>query len=188
MNTTLRYETNGADQLAKLECYVAASSVGRGFAQFAYVAIVGLAWLSAVLFYVKQGDRNRAYLLSAGFAAILTATLPWLYRWYQAAFWRSVLTVELLRGVVGPTTLTVSAEGIEECGTVTTVRAAWRDVLRVDRSPARMLVVVAPLIAIAIPASAFPNESARQDFERTITTRLLAEPVDGLSVRSRPIG
>ena len=179
VHTVLRYETSGADQLAKLECYVAASSVGRGFAQFAYVAIVALAWLSAVLFYVKQGDRNLAYLLSAGFAAILTATLPWLYRLYQAAFWRSVLTVELLRGIVGPTTLTVSDDGIEECGTVTIVRAAWRDVLRLDRNPARTLVVIAPLIAIAIPASAFPNESARADFERMVTARLRVEPMDG---------
>ncbi|MGK2963833.1 MAG: hypothetical protein ACSLFK_17055 [Gemmatimonadaceae bacterium] len=171
MNTTFQYETTCADQLAKLERYAAASSIGRRFAQFAYFAIVGLAWLSAALFYVRQGDRNNAYLLSGGFAAVLTATLPWLYRRYQAEFWKSVLTVESLRGVIGPTTLTVSDEGIEERGPVTTVRAAWRDVLRLDRSAARSFVVIAPLISIAIPATAFPSESARAEFERMVNSR-----------------
>jgi len=175
VNTTLRYETTGADQLAKLERYASESSVGRRFTQLAYVAIVGLAWLSAVLFYVKQGDQNRAYLFSGGLAAVLTATLPWLYRRYQAAFWQSVLTVESLRGVVGPTTLTASDEGMEECGPMMTVRAAWRDVLRLDRTMARTFVVIAPLIAIAIPATAFPSESARMEFERMVNSRLETE-------------
>ncbi len=171
MNTTLQYETDRADQLAKLERYVAGSSVGRTFTKFAYVAIIGLAWLSAVLFYVKQGDRNYAYLLSGGFALVLTATLPWLYRRYQVQFWESVLTAESLRGVIGPTTLTVSDEGIEERGPVTTVRAAWRDIVRLDRTAGRSFVVIAPLISIAIPATAFPSESARVEFERMVSSR-----------------
>lgn len=171
VNVKMQYVTARADQLAKLERYVAGSSVGHAFTKCAYVAIIGLAWLSAILFYVKQGDRNYAYVLSGGFAAVLTATLPWLYRRYQAEFWESVLTVESLRGVIGPTTLTVSDEGIEERGPVTTVRAAWRDTLRLDRSAARSFVVIAPLISIAIPATAFASESARLEFERMVTAR-----------------
>ena len=171
MNQTLQYETSRADQVAKLERYVAGSSVGHTFTKFACIAIVGLAWLSAVLFYVKQGDRNSAYLLYGGFAAALTATLPWMYRWYQAEFWKSVLTVESLRGVIGPTTLTVSAQGIEEHGPVTTVRAAWGDILRLDRSVARSFIVIAPLISIAVPATAFPSEAARVEFEQMVNSR-----------------
>lgn len=168
----LQYETTSADQLAKLERYVAASSVGRIFTQFAYFAIVGLAWLSAVLFYLKQGDRNSMYLLSGGFAAVLTAALPRLYRRYQTEFWKSVLTVESLRGVVGATTLTVSDEGIEERGPVITVRSAWRDIVRLDRNTARSFIVIAPLITIAIPATAFPSEIARVEFERMVNSRV----------------
>ncbi len=181
MNTTLRYETTGADQLAKLDRYVAGSTVGRSFTRFAYFAIVGLAWFSAVLFYVKQGDRNLTYLFSGGFAAVLTVALPWLYGRYQAAFWQSVLTADALRGVIGPTTLIVSDQGIEELGPVTTVRAEWRRVLRVDSSPERTFVVIAPLIAIAVPASAFSGAGDRFAFERMVDERRVAAlqtPVD----------
>jgi len=172
--TTLHYETTAADQLAKLERFVAASSVGRNFMWFAYLTIVGLAWSSAVLFYVKQGAQHRGYLVYGAFAALLTVSLPTLYRWYQASFWRSVLSDEALRGVVGATTLTVSAEGIEESGPVTTVRAAWRDVLRIDRGSARTFIVVAPLIAIAIPASAFLDATSRAQFEEQLAARVAA--------------
>jgi hypothetical protein len=171
MTTVLRYETTAADQLAKLERFTAESIVARRFVWFAYVAISGLAWLSAVLFYVKQGDRSRGYLVYGAFAAVLTVSLPWLYGWYQGTFWRSVLTVESLRGVIGPTTLTVGEDFVEEAGPVTTARAEWRDVLRVDRGPARTFIFLAPLIAIAIPVSAFPNEAARLQFEQMILAR-----------------
>ncbi len=178
MNTNLRYATARADQLAKLERYVSESSVGRTFTTMAYATIVALAWFSAVLFYVKQGDRNYLYLLSGSFAALLTVTLPWMYRRYQASFWESVLTAESLRGVIGPTTLTVDEDGIEERGPVTTVRAAWRDGLRLDRSAARSFVVIAPLISIAIPATAFTSENARVEFEQMVQTRCEAGRVE----------
>lgn len=171
METSVQYLTTRADQLAKLERFVAASVVGRAFTRFAYATIVGLAWLSAVLFYVKQGDQNSLYLVSGGFAALLTLTLPWLYRRYQAEFFESVLSVESLRGVIGPTTLTISESGIEETGPVITVRARWSNRLRLDRSTARTFVVIAPLIAIVIPAAAFSSEAARAEFERAVESR-----------------
>jgi hypothetical protein len=73
---------------------------------------VGLAWLSAVSFDVKQGDRDYPYRALGGFAALRTLTLPWLYQRYQAGCWESVLTAESLRGVIGPTMLTLSDAGM----------------------------------------------------------------------------
>jgi len=172
--TTLQYETTPADHLAKLERLVSESIVGRRFTWFAYLAIVGLAWTSAVLFYFKQGDLNRGYMVSGAFAALLTISLPSLYRWYQASFWRSVLSDESLRGIVGPTTLAVTAQGIEESGPVTIVRAAWRDIRRIDHGSARTFIVIAPLIAIAIPARAFPDDASRAQFERQLTAHVAA--------------
>jgi hypothetical protein len=126
------------------------------------------------LFYVKQGDRSQGYLAYGAFAAVLTVFLPWLYRWYQGSFWQSVLTVESLRGVIGPTTLTVGNEFVEEAGPVTTARAEWRNIVRIDRDPARTFIFLAPLIAIAIPVSAFPNEASRLQFEQMILERFEA--------------
>jgi hypothetical protein len=172
--TTLHYEITSADQLAKLERFVSESKVGRSFAWFAYVVIVGLAWSSAVLFYVKQGDQHRGYLVYGAFAAFLTLALPSLYRWYQASFWRSVLSDESLRGLVGPTTLTLSAEGIEEARSVTTVRATWTDVVRIDRDRARTFIVLAPLIAIVIPVHAFLDDASRTQFEQQLAAGVAA--------------
>ncbi|MBC7898114.1 MAG: YcxB family protein [Cytophagaceae bacterium] len=144
---------------------------------FAYVAIVVLAWSSAVLFYVKQGHQNRGYLVSGAFAALLTVLLPSLYRWYQGSFWRSVLSAETLRGIVGPTTLAFSTEGVQESGPVTTVRVAWRDIQRIERVGARTFIVIAPLIAIVIPASAFGDDASRVQFEQQLAVHVGAEAV-----------
>jgi len=168
MITILKYDYTAVDHLAKLQRFIAASRVGRRFAWFAYTAIGGLAWLSAALFYVKQREHNRMYLASAAFAALLTAALPSLYRWYQDSFWHSVLTAETLRGVVGPTTLTLTDEGLKEAGPVLATRVAWSDVIGIERSRTRTFVVLAPLLAMVIPVAAFEDEAARARFEKRL--------------------
>jgi hypothetical protein len=127
-----------------------------------------LAWLSAVLFYVKQGDRNLGYVAYGAFAVGLTVGLPWLYRWYQRSFWISVLSADSLHGLIGPIVLTVDDEGIEEVGPVVTARSAWRDVLRVDRDSERTLIFLAPLIAVVIPHRAFGDAAAREEFDELV--------------------
>lgn len=114
MATKIEYDITLADHVAKLERFVQGSSVGRNFTWFASFAIVGLAWVSAILFYVKQGDQNYRYLLSGSFALILTLTLPMLYRWYQNSFWASVFTPAAVRGIVGRKVLTIHDEILEE--------------------------------------------------------------------------
>jgi hypothetical protein len=172
MSIHLKYETSAADQFAKLERYAAGSPVARRFLWFAYFAIIGLAWLSAVLFYVKQGDRNLGYLAYGAVAAVLTVALPRLYGWYQGSFWRSVLTGDALVGLIGPTTLTVDEVGIEEVGPVMSVRRAWRDVLHVEQDADRTLIFMTPLIAVAVPHGAHPDGTAREAFLRHIGERM----------------
>lgn len=150
------------------------SVVGRRFAGFAYLAICGLAWLSAVLFYVKQGDRSPAYLGYGAFAGLLTLTLPRAYGWYQGSFWRSVLTTETLRGCIGPTTLRCGADGLEEIGPIASARGAWRDVMKVERDAERIFVYLAPLIVVVVPAAAFADDAAFTGFERDLTARVAA--------------
>jgi hypothetical protein len=167
MPLQLRYEMTAADQLAKLERYAADSVVSRRFLWSAYFAICGLAWLSATLFYVKQGDRNSGYVVYAAAAAAITVCLPRMYRWYQKSFWASVLTAESLRGLIGPVVLTADEDVVEEAGPVATVRGAWRDVVRVDRDAERTLIFLAPLIAIAVPRGACADD-AGEEFDRLV--------------------
>ncbi len=171
MSLRLEYVTTPADQIAKLDRFASGSLVSRRFLIFAYFAICALAWFSAILFYVKQGDRNFGYLGYAAFAAVLTISLPWLYRRYQRSFFKSILTEETLCGLVGPTTLTLDEHHIEEVGPILTAKVAWADVLRIEQTPDRTLIFLAPLIAIVIPSSAFPDTAAREEFERTLNDR-----------------
>ncbi len=83
MTTRIEYEISTDDLIAKIDRLVGTSSVGRHFTWFAYAAIISLTWLSAVLFYIKQGQQNHAYIASGLFALMLTLSLPSLYRWYQ---------------------------------------------------------------------------------------------------------
>lgn len=174
MTTQFQYETSAADQTAKLVRYAGESIVARRFVWFAYFSICGLSWLSAVLFYVKQGHQSLGYLAYGAFAAILTLALPRLYRWYQDSFWASVLTAASLQGIIGLTTLTLSEDMIEEVAPMTTTRAAWRDVLRIEHNQGRTFVFLAPLIAVVVPDGAFPDEAARAGFEQDIQQRIQA--------------
>lgn len=168
MRLRLEYVTTPADQIAKLDRFTSGSLVSRRFLIFAYFAICALAWFSAILFYVKQGDRNFGYLGYAAFAAVLTISLPWLYRRYQRSFFKSILTEATLRGLVGPTTLTIDEHHIEEVGPILTAKVAWTDMLRIEQTPERALIFLAPLIAIVIPSSAFSDATTRVQFEQTL--------------------
>jgi len=168
---TLRYVTTAADQIAKLQRYAGMSSAARWFPTFAYAAIVALSWLSAYLFYVRQGDRNYLYIASGLLALFLTLALPWLYRRYQDNFFGSVLTADNLRGLVGPVELVVSDQSIAEIGIVSTVHAKWCDIVEIDEQAERTFIVVAPLIAIVVPSSAFADAERRREFGALIRAR-----------------
>lgn len=170
----LQYVTSRSDQVAKLQLYAKKSSAARWFPVFAYAVIVALSWFSAGLFYVRQGDRNFAYLASGLLALFLTVALPSLYRRYQDHFFASVLTDDKLRGLVGPVELVVGPEQIEQKGPVTTIRADWRDVVSVERHQNRSFIFAAPLIAIVVPDRGFASEAARDEFVRTVQERFSA--------------
>lgn len=173
-NVTLSYVTTRIDQIAKLQRYAGTSSAARWFPTFAYAAIVALSWLSACLFYVRQGDRNYLYVMSGLLALFLTLALPWLYRRYQDSFFASVLTDDNLRGLVGPVELVLNDQYIEEIGTVTRVKAKWCDIVRIEEETERTTIVVAPLIAIVVPIKAFADDAARREFSALIRARIIA--------------
>lgn len=169
---TLLYVTTRADQIAKLQLYAATSSAARWFPTFAYAAIVSLSWLSAGLFYVRQGDQNHLYVASGMLALFLTLALPWLYRRYQDSFFASVLTDDHLRGLVGPVELVIGDDYVEEISTFALLRAKWGDIVRMYEEKDRTMIVVAPLIAIVVPASAFASDEARREFGAMIQARI----------------
>jgi len=172
MVSSIEYEITVADHVAKLERHIQGSTVGRNFTWFAYFAIVGLAWLSAFLFYIKQGDQNYGYLLSGAVALALTVSLPTLYRRYQAAFWSSVFTPSAVHGLVGRKVLEVHDDFIEEAGEIMTLRAYWRDVQRIDEGDRSISLILAPLLSIVIPNRAFGSASARAAFVRECEARI----------------
>ena len=167
----LRYVTTRADVIAKLQRYASQSSAARYFPPASYFAIVGLAWLSAWLFYVRQGDRNLVYVASAALALVLTVALPWLYRRYQDSFFASVLTDDRLRGLAGPVELVVGEGGVEERSGVSIVHAKWSDVIAVEPQPGRIFIFVAPLVAILVPDHAFASGTERDAFLNLVRAR-----------------
>lgn len=176
MTTRLEYEVTVDDHIAKLERFVQGSPVGRNFTWFAYGTIVALAWLSAILFYVKQGGhQNYGYVFSGFVALMLTLTLPTLYRWYQNSFWASVFTPAAVQGLVGRKVLEVHADFIEEIGDVFTIRACWRDLQRIDDDSRRIWMVFAPLLVIVIPNGAFHDSSTRESFLRECREHLVSQ-------------
>jgi len=177
MAIKIEYDITLVDHVAKLERFVQGSSVGRNFTWFAYFAIAGLAWLSALLFYIKQGDQNYRYMVSGAFALVLTLTLPVLYRWYQKLFLASVFTPEAVRGIVGRKVLTIHDDFIEEVGDVFTVQAKWRDIKRIDHDSVRTWVICAPLLAFLIPNNAFQDSNSRDAFLNECRTRIAEQSV-----------
>lgn len=168
----LRYSTSRDDQIAKLQRYAGESSAARYLPVWSYVTIVALSWLSAALFFIRQGDRNYLYLGSAALALFLTIALPALYRRYQHGFFASVLTDDNLRGLAGPVEFTVGESAIEEKGTVTTLRSSWKDIVAVERHSHRTFIFAAPMVAIVIPDSAFGSDSERDALIDLLRTRI----------------
>jgi len=169
-----RYVTTRTDHVVKLQLYAGRSSVARWFPTFAYVAIVALSWVSAWLFYVRQGEKNNLYIASAMLALLLTLSLPWLYRRYQDSFLSSLLTDDNLRGLVGPIELTINDQAIVEVGPLSTARARWLEVDRVAEEANHIAIWLAPLIVILIPHRAFETGEARHQFLGFIRSRLTA--------------
>ncbi len=174
MANRLEYDLTVDDHLAKLDRFLADSRVGRNFTWFAYLAIVALAWTSAILFYIKQGHQNYGYIFSGAFAVVLTLALPALYRWYQNSFWASVFTPPAVKGLVGRKVLVIHDDFIEEIGERLTVRANWSDVQRIEHDPKRIWLILAPLISIVIPNGAFPNPFAQESFLNECKSRIAA--------------
>lgn len=175
MTTRLEYEVTVDDHLAKIESFARDSPVARNFTWFAYFAIVGLAWMSAVLFYVKQGHQNYGYIISGAFALVLTLTLPTLYRWYQSSFWASVFTPTAVQGIVGRKVLKIHDDFFEEVGEKLTLRANWRDVQKIESDPLRTWLILAPLIAIVIPNATFQSVTEQVSFLRESKDRIAAQ-------------
>ena len=168
----LSYEITAAGQIAKLERYVARAPHARWFPPAAYLVICGLAWFTAFRFYTEQPDHPWRSYAAVALAGTLMLALPPLYRWYQNSFFASVLTNDALRGIIGPRTLTLTPEQVEESGAMTSVRCAWRDVIGVERHASRTFILLAPMLAIAVPASAFPDKDSRRQFDETIERHL----------------
>ncbi len=101
MFESIEYEITIKDYLAKLDKFTSASPVGRYFTWLSYFTICGLAWLSAILFYIKQGMYHNGSILVSVFALLLTFFLPFLYKWYQQKFWHSVFNSTAVQGIVG---------------------------------------------------------------------------------------
>lgn len=70
-------------------------------------------------------------------------------------------------------TVTLTDEGLEEAGPVFVGRVGWTDVVGIERSRTRTFVVLAPLLAIVIPATASEDEVARARFEQKIEERIV---------------
>lgn len=168
---TISYVTTRADHVAKLQRYARASSMARWFPIFTYLGIVALSWLSACLFYLRQGDKNYLYIASGALAMFLTIALPWLYRHYQESFFASALSFQNVRGLVGNTTLVVEDDYVKEIGPVATIQARWHDILGIEEEAARFFIIVAPLIMIAVPRSAFKNDRERDAFGDLLRAR-----------------
>jgi hypothetical protein len=164
----LHYTITVDDQLARLARYVSNAPHMAWMPRAAYAVIVLMSWLSAWLFYVRQGHASRGYLAYGALAALLTLTLPMLYRRYQDSFFRSVLTAEALRGAIGPATLTVHADRVEQRTGLTAVGGRWSDVTGIEVGAHHTFIMFAPMLAALIPAAAFPDAEARSVFESTL--------------------
>lgn len=168
------YVTTRSDQVNKLQRYASKSAAARWFPTFAYLSILALSWLSAVLFYVRQGETNYLYVLSGLLALFLTLGLPALYRRYQESFLGSVLTDDNLRGLVGPKELIVSDNHVEEIGSHIVVRAKWCDIVGIEEDAGRISIILAPLIVIVVPAHAFVRDQERVVFLELIRSKFAA--------------
>ncbi len=108
-------------------------------------------------------------------------TLPALYRWYQTSFFKSVLSAEKLRGLIGPTDLLVDEEGIAEVGPMLTFRAAWNEFTGVSSDDKRLIIFAAPLMAVVVPYTAFADMEKARSFEVLIRARIATAARQGLS-------
>lgn len=164
----LRYNTTAGDYIALLGRYAAGSVVAERFTRMTFLVIPALAWVSTILFYIKQHTANYNYIFCGIFALLLTITLPKLYDTYQNAFWGSVITEDALRGLAGPTILTVTDEYIEETTSKTIHRAPWKEVERIEQTKEHILIFLAPLLAIAVPLRIFAEEEDRLRFSERL--------------------
>lgn len=164
MQMRVEYNLTVDDHIAKLDRFIRHSSVSKGFTWAAYFTIVGLAWLSTILFYVKQGQQNYVYMVAGGFALALTITLPSLYRWYQNSFWASVFTPQSVLGIVGKKVLILHDEYVEEQGEKSSLRLNWRDMQAIESDASRTWLIFAPFIVVVIPGSAFESSTAYDAF------------------------
>lgn len=167
----LAYVTTRSDQVDKLQRYASKSPVARWFPTFAYLLIITLSWLSAFLFYARQGEKNDLYVLSGLLALLLTIGLPSLYRRYQESFLGSVLTDDNLRGLVGPKELIVSEDQVEEVGSHSVLRARWCDVVGIEEDAGRIAIILAPMIEIIVPTHAFATDQERLAFVELIRAK-----------------
>ena len=164
----LRFTATAKDYIALFDRYAAGSAVAQRFVRMAFVMIPALAWLSAILFYVKQHTFNNHYIFYGIFALFLSVSLPTLYKAYQNAFWGSILTPQSLRGLVGSTLVQVNETHIRKETPHLTFHAAWSDVEAVEQTREGIFVFIAPLVAILIPRHTFASESEYRSLNEKI--------------------
>jgi len=167
----LHYVTTADDQIAKLERFADMSWIARAFSISTYLLICGLAWFATYRFYLISRNDDHRFIAAGAVALVLTLTLPALYRWYQSSFFKSVLSDEKLRGLIGPTNLLVDDEGIAEIGPMLTLRFAWNEITEVTSDDKRLIILAAPLIAVVVPYSAFGDRDDASSFEDLVKAR-----------------
>lgn len=159
----IRYDRTAADVIATLNRIAESSLVGRSFTRLAYMVIVGLAWASAALVYVKHGA---GWFFGAYFVLALCITVgtPRAYGWYQDAFWRSVINEKTGRKLIGWREVSLSSDGIEERGSNTSMRLAFDEIELIELGDDRTHVFAAPLLVLSLPRRAFPDPATYRQF------------------------
>lgn len=164
----LQYETTAEDYLFLFGQYAKSSAVAERFIRFTFVVIPCLAWLSTGLFYFKQHHQNNYWIFYAIFASFLTVCIPKLYSLYQDSFWKSVLTPQMLKGLIGQTKVILTEDGIQEVTDKTIHHARWEEIERVEVVNDYILIFLAPLLAIIVPPGAFVDTAGRSSFEEKL--------------------
>lgn len=169
----ITYLLTAEDQRAKLERYVGRSPHARWFPVLAYLVICALLWSTAGRFYIEQPEHPERWMIMGSVSTILMICLPRLYRWYQASFFAQVLNDQSLHGLAGFKTLTLSGDGIEERGEILSTSAPWSGVLGIEQTTRHIFIVLAPLIAIAVPATAFASTAERDGFVEVVQQHII---------------
>lgn len=170
----LCYTTTAADYRALLEYQIEKSILGRRFSRFAWIAIASLAWLSVLLPYWKMGELGWGFACRAVLAVIITLGFPVFYRRYNDGVLAGIVNDASVRGLAGATVLQIANGYVEQRTRLTTTRMEWAEVLGLESRERHEFILMTPLLAIAVPASAFSSVAQRREFQALILERISA--------------